>query len=66
MPWFQKLCRNVGLAVHHVKHPESGGEQGKLRKQTLTHTVEQEQLSDRVTLRRTVIEEVEIKPGAER
>jgi len=57
MPWFQNVCRNLGLAVHHVTHP-----QGEAAKTTVQKTVEQEQVSDTVTLRRTTIEEVEIHP----
>ena len=55
MPWFQKLCRNTGLALHGVLHPD-----GK-HTEELNRTVEEEKVSDTVTLRRTTIEEVEIR-----
>lgn len=58
MPWFSQLCRNLGLTVHHLRHPE-----GKpLAKQTVVREVEEERVSETVTLRRTTIEEVEVKP----
>ena len=57
MGWFTDLCRNVGLMVHNVKHPEKNDS----KKQVVKHEVEEEKLNDKVTLRRTTIEEVEIK-----
>ena len=51
--WFTRLCRNVGLAVHHVSHP--GGQRQVTRQETT-----EEKRGD-VTLRRTTIEEIEIK-----
>ncbi|MEM7575869.1 MAG: hypothetical protein AAF328_00210 [Planctomycetota bacterium] len=56
MPWFQRLCRQTGLALHGVMHA-GGGEQ----KAELNRTVEEKQVSDTVTLRRTTIEEIEVK-----
>lgn len=53
MAWFQKLCRNTGLMIHHVT---SSGRS----KQTVRHEVEEEQRGN-ITLRRTTIEEVEIR-----
>ncbi len=58
MPWFQKICRTVGLTLHGVVNPE-----GSASKKTVNKTIEEEKLSDTVTLRRTTIEEVEINPG---
>jgi hypothetical protein len=60
MNWFERLCRNTGLAVHGVMH---GGQPRS--KQELRRTVEEEQVSDTVTLRRTTIEEVEIRRSDE-
>ncbi|MEM1446068.1 MAG: hypothetical protein AAGF84_08440 [Planctomycetota bacterium] len=57
MPWFQKLCRQTGLALHGVMHPSSGGQKAEVHR-----TVEEQQVSETVTLRRTTIEEIEIKP----
>lgn len=57
MPWFQQICRNLGLTVHNVMHPDEAPAQ----KRTVNRTVEEEQVSDTVTLRRTTIEEVEFK-----
>ena len=53
MPWFQRLCRNAGLAVHAVTNPA--------RKTETRRTVEEQRVNDKVVLRRTTIEEVEIQ-----
>lgn len=57
MPWFQKLCRQMGLTIHEIVKPVKASSD----KQTISHTVEEEKLNEKVTLRRTTIEEVEIK-----
>ncbi len=51
--WFSKMCRNAGLAIHHVANPTE--------KKTVRHTTEEKQISPTVTLRRTTIEEIEVK-----
>jgi hypothetical protein len=57
MGWFTRLCRNTGLMIHHVTKPVKGE----------THVVSKEtqekKVSDTVTLRRTTIEEIEVKPA---
>jgi hypothetical protein len=62
MSWFPTLCRNLGRTVHNVMHPD-GKEptDTSTQKQTLDHTVEEKKLDDRVTLRRTTIDEIEIR-----
>ncbi|MEM7627655.1 MAG: hypothetical protein AAF333_18825 [Planctomycetota bacterium] len=59
MPWFPQLCRNLGLTVHHLVKPANAP-----KKQVVNHTVEEEKVSDTVTLRRTTVEEIEVKPGS--
>jgi len=54
MAWFQKLCRQSGLLIHDVVHAGS-------QKRTVSKTVEEKQVNEKVTLRRTTIEEIEIK-----
>lgn len=58
MSWFQRLCRNSGLMVHHigrsVKSKPGNGERHEVRRD-----VEQTQPEPGVTLRRTTIEEIE-------
>ena len=54
MNWFERLCRNVGLAVHNIRHP------GETHRQVIRKEVEEEKRGD-ITLRRTTIEEIEIK-----
>lgn len=58
MGWFQRLCRNTGLTIHHVAKPIRDDAAGR---KEVKRTVEEQQVSPTVTLRRTTIEEVEIK-----
>ena len=60
MGWFSKLCRNVGLMVHNVKHPDDAGDKQVLRKEV------SEAKGKDITLRRTTIDEVEVKPSREK
>ncbi len=60
MPWFQQLCRHTGLTIHHLIHPSAP------RKVQTKRTVEEEQANNRIVLRRTTIEEVEIRPDTTR
>ncbi|WP_432797271.1 hypothetical protein [Poriferisphaera sp. WC338] len=55
MSWFPKLCRQAGLMIHHATHP------AKKQNETVRKTVEEKKVNDQVTLRRTTIEEIEIK-----
>ncbi|MEM1108827.1 MAG: hypothetical protein AAGH99_09080 [Planctomycetota bacterium] len=57
MPWFQKACRNLGLTIHNVVQPVKDH-----NKTVVNKTVEEEQLNPTTTLRRTTIEEIEVKP----
>jgi hypothetical protein len=57
MNWFERLCRNTGLMIHGVVRPESHGHE--VRRQT-----QEKKVDGTVTLRRTVIEEIEVRqPG---
>jgi hypothetical protein len=60
MNWFEELCRNVGLMVHNVKHPEPRPPQAN-QTHVVNRTVQEQQISPTTTLRRTTIEEIEIK-----
>lgn len=53
MPWFQKLCRETGLMIHHIAKPVAN-------KQEVNRTVEEQKLDDKTTLRRTTIDEIEV------
>lgn len=66
MPWFQNLCRNLGLTVHNVKQPIKDDKAERGSKQVVKKEVEEEQIDENITLRRTTIEEVEMKPGADK
>lgn len=55
MSWFADICRNMGLMVHNIKHP-----QGDTRRQVVKKDV-QEEKRGHMTLRRTTIEEIEIR-----
>jgi len=62
MPWFQKLCRQAGLAVHKVTTP---ADEAKTTTE-VSRSVEESSPQPGVTLRRTTIEEVEIRPDGGR
>ena len=66
MPWFQNLCRNIGLTIHNVKKPIKDDAAERTAKQVTKREVEEEQLDEHITLRRTTIEEIEMKPGADK
>lgn len=61
MSWFQKLCRNTGLMIHGVTQPIKDDAKAKPTTKVVKHQVEEEE-RDGVTLRRTTIEEIEMKP----
>lgn len=65
MAWFQKLCRNIGLTVHNVKKPIKDHKAAQNTTQVTKREVEEEKIDDNITLRRTTIEEIEMKPGAD-
>ena len=56
MPWFTRFCRQAGLLVHNVVKPVERKHKQQVRKQ-----VEEEKVGSTVTLRRTTVEEVEIR-----
>jgi hypothetical protein len=64
MSWFSKLCRNLGLMVHNIRHPERADQPPAQRKR-LRETAEEEQRG-RLTLRRTTIEEIEYRSDERR
>ena len=61
MGWFTRLCRNTGLMIHHATMP--------LRKSkhqmVMNEKIEEDRVSDNITLRRTTIDEIEWKGGEE-
>lgn len=65
MPWFQNLCRNLGLTVHNVKQPIKDDKAERGSKQVVNRETHEEQIDENITLRRTTIEEIEMKPGAD-
>ena len=60
MSWFHKFCRNVGLMVHNVRHPD----QTKQHRRMVNKDVKEEKRGN-VTLRRTTIEEIEFEAKRE-
>jgi hypothetical protein len=60
MNWFEQMCRNAGLMVHHIRDPEAPA----LRTREVRRTIQEAQVSPMVTLRRTTIDEVEVKQPA--
>lgn len=57
MNWFHRFCRESGLMIHDIVKPL------KSSKREVNRTVEEKKVSDKVTLRRTTIDEIEITPG---
>ena len=56
MNWFTRLCRNTGLMIHHVVKP--GGESQRI---VVDKDVQEKELDESVTLRRTTIDEIEVR-----
>jgi len=56
MGWFHKICRDMGLMVHNIRHPDGD----KAQRREVSRTTEEKRQGD-VTLRRTTIDEIEIK-----
>jgi hypothetical protein len=56
MGWFHKICRDVGLMVHNIRHAD--GE--RVERHEVARKTEEKRQGD-VTLRRTTIDEIEIK-----
>lgn len=54
MSWFTRMCRDLGLAIHHVVKPRQ-----RVRHE-VRRTTEQRRVEPSVTLRRTTIEEIEV------
>ena len=59
MGWFTRLCRNTGLMIHHIAKPEGG------QKHVVSERREEKKVNGNVTLRRTTIEEIEVRPTKE-
>lgn len=57
MGLFTQLCRNTGLMIHHIIKPNVDSAQ----KREVSRTVQEKQVSATTTLRRTTIEEIEVK-----
>ena len=53
--WFHRFCRDSGLMIHEIVKPL------KSSKREVNRKVEEKKVSDKVTLRRTTIEEIEVK-----
>jgi len=53
MNWFTKMCRQSGLILHDIFAVSD--------KQEIKRTVEEKKVNENITLRRTTIEEIEIR-----
>jgi hypothetical protein len=66
MNWLDRLSRNLGLMIHNVRNPDAG----QSRVTPVRKSVEEQQITPTTILRRTTIEEVEIRnaqvPGQDR
>ena len=65
MPWFQNLCRNLGLTVHNMTKPIKDHKRSATTEVT-KREIEEQKIDENITLRRTTIEEIELKPGADK
>jgi len=54
--WFTRTCRDVGLMLHNIRHPQ------RTRRQVVARNVT-EKKQGCLTLRRTTIDEVEVREG---
>ncbi|MEX2672927.1 MAG: hypothetical protein WD294_12555 [Phycisphaeraceae bacterium] len=61
MTWFNRLCRNAGLTIHHIAKPVKDDKQ----KREINRMVEQRTVNRNITLRRTTIDEIEVRPDPE-
>jgi len=59
MGWFTKFCRNAGLAVHNAT--SQGKQQPGTKKKEVSRQTKEQKLDEQTTLRRTTIDEVEVK-----
>lgn len=57
--WFTRLCYSTGKTLHDIMKPVDG--KATSQKTTVNKTVEEKKLNENVTLRRTTIDEIEIK-----
>lgn len=58
MNWFERMMRNVGLMVHNTTKPLR-----KSEKQIVKKEVEEKQIDKTTIIRRTTIEEIEVRKG---
>ncbi|QNN22052.1 hypothetical protein HED60_07115 [Planctomycetales bacterium ZRK34] len=66
MSWFTQLCRNVGLMFHNVKNPgEDDNASGAGTERREIKRDVQEKRQGNMILRRTTIDEIEIKRDEE-
>lgn len=56
MGWFTKFCRQAGLTVHQIVKPVE-----QTQKREVSRRVEEKKVNEQVTLRRTTIEEIEVR-----
>lgn len=62
MGWFEQICRNLGLMVHNIQNPDGPrNPPAKVERKVVSETVEEKKVDEKTTLRRTVIEEIEVR-----
>lgn len=59
--WLEKLGRNAGLMIHNITRSAKSD----IHKKEINRTVEEKQVDDKMILRRTTIDEVEIRKNIE-
>lgn len=56
--WFEQLCRNTGLMLHNVARPEGSAPPAR---RVVRQSVEESQVNATTVIRRTVVEEIEVR-----
>lgn len=57
--WFTRFCYSAGKTIHEIAKPAPGNKPSQ--KTTVNKKVQEKKVNENVTLRRTTIDEIEIK-----
>jgi hypothetical protein len=64
MGWFDRMCRNTGLMLHHIAKPIRDEKQQTQKREVARHTKEK-RLDEKTILRRTTVDEIEVRRDAQ-
>lgn len=60
MGWFDRMCRNTGLMLHNIAKPIRDDKQAS-EKREVARCTEEKQVDESTILRRTTIDEIEVR-----